>query len=238
MTTSIKTNIRFQLGIIFSCAAFFLIASDSRAADSSAQPVDLTGKYPVPISVLTNGNWLALKTMPVGHQIFHHVPLEIGGEIHLWGEGKGTNHYSSYPEKVSDIAVNRKFEALYVYHGSYYKSPDGTPVFKVVLRYEDGSSATNTLSFGADILDWMVSPNEAPLRTPYATNSEIAWVGGQFSDTQKNRLRFCLTALNNPHPDRTVSTIDLISCKTRTIPFVLAMTTGPAGLLNDNAAKH
>jgi hypothetical protein len=108
----------------------------------------------------------------------------------------------------------------------------------VVLRYEDGSSATNTLSFGADILDWMVSANEAPLRTPYATNSEVAWDGGQFSETQKNRLRFCLTALNNPYPDRLVATVDLISCKTRTIPFVLAMTTGPAGLMTDNAARR
>lgn len=214
------------------------LTGNSRAADNSAQPVDLTSKYPVPIYVLTNGNWLALKTMPVGHQVFRHVPLEIGGEIHLWGEGKGTNHMSSYPEKVSDIAVNRKFEALYVYHGSYYKSPDGTPVFQVVLRYEDGSTATNTLSFGADILDWMVSGHEEPLRSPYSTNSEIAWVGGRFSETQDNRLRFCLTALNNPHPDRQVATVDLISCKTRTIPFVLAMTTGPAGLLNNNAAKH
>jgi hypothetical protein len=77
----------------------------------------------------------------------------------------------------------------------------------------------------------MVSGKEEPLRTPYATNSMLAWVGGRFSETQDNRLRFCMTALDNPHPDRTVSTMDLISCKSKTVPFILALTTGPAGLM-------
>jgi hypothetical protein len=34
-----------------------------------------------------------------------------------------------------------------------------------------------------------------------------------------------------------VSRIDLISCKTATVPIILAMTTGPAGLMQDNAAN-
>ena len=33
--------------------------------------------------------------------------------------------------------VNRQFETLYICHGSYYKSPDETPVVLVVLRYAD-----------------------------------------------------------------------------------------------------
>jgi hypothetical protein len=89
---------------------------------------------------------------------------------------------------------------------------------------------TNTLCFGDDFLDWKVSPNEAPLRTPSSNNSMLAWMGGEFSPTQKTRLRYCLTALDNPHPDRVVAAIDLISCKTRTVPFILGMTTGPSGL--------
>lgn len=236
-----KTNIRFWLCISIVCTALFFIASNSRSAEpatGAAKPVDLTGKYPVPLEKLTNANWLALKTIPVGHQVFRNVPFEIGGEIHLWGFGRATNNTSYYPECVPDIAVGRKFETLYVYHGSYYKSPDGTPVCWVVMRYADGSSATNTLSFGADILDWMVGGSEAPLRTPYATNSMLAWVGGKFSETQDNRLRFCMTALNNPHPDRIVSTIDLISCKTKTVPIILAMTTGPAGLMSVSSSRH
>lgn len=224
-----KNSVAIALGAALWCAAEISPAADVSA--KAAQPVDLAGKYDVPLGAMTNSNWLALKTIPVGHQVFRNVPFDIGGELHLWGYGRDTNHTSSYPERVPDIAVNRQFEALYVYHGSYYKTPEGTPVCQVVLRYADGTSATNTLSFGADILDWMVGGNEQPLRTPYATNSMMAWVGGRFSEKQDNRLRFCMTALNNPHPDRTVATIDLISCKTMTVPIILAMTTGPAGLM-------
>jgi hypothetical protein len=125
--------------------------------------------------------------------------------------------------------VNRQFETLYVYHCAHFKMPEGTPVCHVVFRYENGSSATNELCYGTDMLDWLVSGNEAPLRTPSGPNSMLAWIGGQYSEKEKNRLRFCLTTLANPHPDQTVSTIDLISCKTKVVPIILAMTTGPSG---------
>jgi hypothetical protein len=208
----------------------------SKAAESSqyaTQPVDLTGKYLYPLSTLTNANYFAAyawKTVPTGYQVVRNVPFEIGGQIRLWGEGRNDGYATSFPKEIPDIAVNRKFEAIYVYHGSGFKSPDGTPVWNLVLRYADGTSATNTLRFGADVLDWMVGGNEEPLRTPYATNSMIAWVGGRYSEKQNNRLRFCLTAFNNPHPDRLVATIDLISCNSKTAASILAITTGPANL--------
>jgi hypothetical protein len=212
---------------------FFAVASQCGRA---AEPIDLTGKYSVTLASMTNSTWLAWKTTPVGHQVFHGVPFEIGGLVYLWGEGKSTNHSSPYPERVGGIAVNRKFETLYVCHGSYYKSPDELPVVLVVLRYADGAAATNTLRYGDDIIDWKVSRNESPLRTPAAANSSLAWVGGVFSATDNSRLRYCLTALANPHPDREVATVDLISCKTRTVPFIFAMTTGPAGLVSTGSA--
>lgn len=228
------------LAVLLGLAAGWPPGGTGRAADAgpgAAQPVDLTGQYAATLASMTNANWLAWKTMPVGRQVFHHVPFDIGGEIYLWGEGRATNHSSLYPEKVS-IAVGREFQTLYVLHGSYYKTPDDTPVFRVVFRYGDGTAATNTLRFGADVLDWMVSAHEEPMRTPYAAGSSLAWVGGQFSETQKNRLRYCMTAVENPQPGRTVAAVDLVSCKTRTIPFILALTTGPAGLMADGAAKR
>jgi hypothetical protein len=197
----------------------------------AAQPVDLTGRFNFPLSVTTNYNFLAWKTIPAGHQVFHGIPFEINGEIRLWGTGRSTNNFSPNPERAADIPVNRQFETLYVYHCAHFKMPDGTPVCKIVFRYDNGSSATNSLCFGDDMLDWLVSGNEAPMHTPSGADSTIAWVGGQYSDTQKNQLRFCMTAIKNPHPTQTVSTIDLISCKTKVVPIIMAMTTGPAGLM-------
>lgn len=204
-----------------------LVADNSRAAE----PVDLTGKYVVTLASMTNSSWLALKTVPVGHQVFRKVPFEIGGIVHLWGYGRNTNQTSSYPEKVSDIAVNRTFATLYVLHGVYYETSDDTPAVRVAFRYTDGSAATNVLRCGADMISWPISKQEAPLKSPYSTNSEIAWMGGVFSKADDNRLRYCMTALANPHPDRLVATVDLISCKTRTIPYIFALTTGQASLM-------
>lgn len=234
MNSSIQTSLLARAVIVTALLSLALFFSNGSclAADTStstAQPLDLTAQYNAPASVLTNINsFPAWKTAAFGHQVFHGVPFQIGGALHLWGTGSGTS--SPYPEGVSNIVVNRKFPTLYICHGSYYKTPDDTPVFKVILRYDDASSQTNTLCFGDDILDWKVSGKEAPLRTPSGTNSMLAWIGGEFSPQEKSRLRYCLTILDNPHPDRLVATIDLLSCKTRTVPFILGMTTGPSGL--------
>lgn len=224
-------------GTAFAAVILCLLAGGGRAAEL-AQPVDLSGKYNFPIQTLTNYNFLAWKTMPAGRQVFHHVPFDIGGEIRLWGEGRNPNHSSPNPETAADIAVSRQFETLYVYHCAHFKMPGGTPVCKVVFRYADGSAATNALRYGADMLDWLASTHEEPMLTPYATNSMLAWVGGQYSETNQTRLRFCMTALPNPHPGRTVATVDLVSTKTKVVPIILALTTGPAGLMTDNSPKH
>ena len=208
------------------------IALAEDATSSSAQAMDLTPVYSSTANTLTNmTNFVAWKSCLFGHQVFHGVPFQIGGLIYLWGNGPSGKGSSGNPEIVPGIAVNRKFQSLYLCHGSYYKSPDDTPVVKVVFHYDDGSSFTNTMLFGDDILDWKVSGHEAPLRTPSGTNSSLAWIGGEFSPKEKTPLRYCMTALDNPHPDQLVATIDLISCKTRTVPFILGMTTGPAGLI-------
>jgi hypothetical protein len=220
--------------VVSGLAAMVCLAGISRAADAGkpAEPLDLTDKYTAPVSTLTNQpGFPAWQTAAVGRQVFHQVPFQIGGVVYLWGEGRSTNHTSPHPQLVPGIAVNRKFQTLYVCHGSYYKSPEATPVCALVFHFEDSSSVTNTLRYGEDILDWKVSRNEAPLLTPYGTNSMLAWMGGCFSPTEKQPLRYCMTALENPQPDRLVTAIDLYSCKSRTIPFILAMTTGRSGLM-------
>ena len=105
------------------------------------------------------------------------------------------------------------------------------PMCQVVLRYENGSSATNTLRYGTDMLDYEVNLREQPLQAPSGTNSMIAWVGGRFSETDKRPMRFCMTEFSNPHPDWTVATIDVIAGKTKAGPIIMAMTAGNAGLM-------
>jgi hypothetical protein len=132
-------------------------------------PLDLTTNYTTPASYFDQiTQFPAWQTVPRGHQVFDGVPLNIGGMMCLWGEGNATKLHIIFPESITGIVVKQKFEALYVYHGSFFQSPAGTPVCAVVFRYEDGSSATNLMLYGKDIIDWVANNDGQPVIGPRA----------------------------------------------------------------------
>jgi RNA polymerase sigma factor (sigma-70 family) len=208
------------------------LASGKRMmAEHIAEPIDLTPNYTTPASYFDQiTQFPAWKTVPRGFHVFNNLPLNIDGMICLWGEGNSTKHNLNFPEQIQDIKVGRKFQTLYVYHGAFFQCPEGTPVCKVVFRYEDNSSVTNALLYGTDILDWVA--NEQAI-SPTGTNSLLAWIGGASSPTSKTPMRFCTTAIANSQPDRVVTSIDLYSCKSRATTCILAMTTGQSGLMKN-----
>ena len=207
------------------------VETHATVAPDLAAPLDLSTNYTTPLSRFDHiTQFPAWKTVPRGQQVFAGVPLDIEGMICLWGEGNTTKLKIVFPEARLDIPINRKFETLYVYHGSFFTSPDGTPVCAVVFRYVDGSSATNRMLYGTDMLDWVANAGE-PVIGPTGPHSKLAWVGGSFSTTQKKPLRLCLTAIENPQPSLEVKNIDLYSLKSRTAPCIMAMTPGKSGLL-------
>jgi len=200
-------------------------------ARHEAVPLNLTTNYTTPVSYFDQiTQFPAWKTVPRGPQVFAGVPLDIEGMICLWGEGNATKLKIVFPEARLGIPLYQKFDTLYVYHGAFFKSPNGTPVCAVVFRYEDGSSVTNLLRYGEDIIDWVANSGQ-PVIGPTGPHSKLAWVGGSFSTTQKKPLRLCLTAIENPQPALAVQTVDLYSCKSWTAPCIMAMTPGKAGLL-------
>jgi RNA polymerase sigma factor (sigma-70 family) len=229
LATSTTTLVLFRHEI----QARLVLASGMRAvANHIAVPIDLTAHYGMPASDFARQTaFPAWQTVPRGFQVFDHVPLQIDGAISLWGAGD-TKAGIVFPEQVRGIQVNRKFETLYVYHGAFYMSPMGTPVCEVVFHYEDGSSATNQLIYGSDILNWRVnSDRTAKGIGPTSPKSKLAWVGGTAIPKKHSPLRFCLTAIENPQPALEVTSIDLYSCKANTAATIMAMTTGRAGMM-------
>jgi hypothetical protein len=201
-------------------------------ASHKAAPVDMTPNYTTPASYFDQiTSYPAWGTVPTGFQVFDNVPLQIDGMICLWGAGNANKLKIIFPEQILGIAVNQKFETLYVYHGAFFMSPDNTPVCEVVFRYADGSSTTNQLLYGADILDWVSKNKGKTTIGPTGSRSKLAWVGGTFTPGQKKPLRFCLTAIANPQPATEVASIDLYSCKSQTAACILAMTPGKSGLM-------
>jgi hypothetical protein len=204
-------------------ANWMMVSRGERAvANHIATPIDLTASY-----ATQNQGW----DIPWDFQVFDGVPLQIDGSMYLWGEGNSKSGVD-FAEEITGIAVNQKFDTLYVYHATFYSAPNGTPVYELVFRYEDGSSVTNQLLYGSDLLDFNSGvKGNRPVKGPTGRNSRLAWVGGSFTDDGKQPLRFCLTAIKNPQANTKVASIDLYSCKSRAAGFILAMTAGPSGLM-------
>ena len=214
-------------GILFlqrhAIADRMMFARGERAvANHIATPIDLTASY-----ATQDQGW----DIPWGFQVFNGVPLQIDGSMYLWGSGNSKAGVD-FAEEILGIAVNKKFQTLYIYHATFFSAPKNAPVYDMVFRYEDGSSVTNQLLYGTDTLDFNSgSKGGKPVTGPTGANSRLAWVGGSFTDNGKSPLRFCLTAIKNPQPNLEVTTIDLYSCKSRAAAVILAMTTGESGLM-------
>lgn len=199
-------------------------------AQNLAAPLDMTEHLQTPASYFKQiKQFPAWQFVPTGPQTFDGVPLQIDGMICLWGEGNDKMGLK-FPEAWTGIPMNQKFETLYVYHAAFFSSPNGTPVYDIVFRYEDGSSATNQILYGDDVLDWYANSGKRVIG-PTAARSKLAWHGEADLGAKKQPLRFCLTAVENPFPATTVTAIDLYSCKSRTAACIHALTPGKAGLM-------
>ena len=199
-------------------------------ANHSAEVLDLTSYYSTPASYFDKIDaFPAWKVVPRGFQTFAGVPLNIDGMICLWGGGNAKMGLN-FPEKLTGIAVNRKFQTLYIYHATFFAAGNKVPVYNVVFNYEDGYSVTNAVCYGSDVLDWFGNHGKT-VKEPTGPNSRLAWQGMLDPARLKQPLRFCLTAVANPEPQTPVASIDLYSCKTMSAACILAMTTGKPDLM-------
>lgn len=229
--TKLRTGFAVTIGILLlgGSATALLLASKTPPPAPAAIPLNLTNHLTTPSRYFAPmSNFPAWTTVPLGRHTFDGVPLQIDGLMCLWGGGNAAKLKVIFPEAITNIVVGQKFETLYLYHACFFKSPEGTPVCDVVFRYTNGSSVTNQMLYGDDLLDWLGDRN-----IPEVTgqNSSLAWEGGQFSPANPAKLRLYLTGINNPQPSLTVDSIDLYSCKSYTAPCIMAMTIGKAGLM-------
>ncbi|MCI0361305.1 MAG: hypothetical protein L0211_22715 [Planctomycetaceae bacterium] len=174
--------------------------------------------------------------VPRGSQNFAGVPVDIQGATMLWGQ-RNADAGLAYPEQITGIGCQQKFETLYILHATFYEAAAGQPAFDVVLNYQGGEKQTDTILCGEDSRDWYINnPYEKDLG-PSSKRSTLAWTGKGKAGDREQAIRFCLTAIENKQPDRPVATIDLVSSKQQTAGCILAITVGKAGLLKPHLEK-
>jgi hypothetical protein len=170
-----------------------------------------------------------LSNVPGGEQTFGGIKFTVGdGIIHL-----GSNIVDRHPDKVTGIKVNAKCSKLHVLHATCFGGgpnkpgnplhvSDGTTIGQYMVHYSDGSGEGIPIVYGEDVRDWFYVEDE--LKT---TRGKIVWNGENDRAAMLDaKIRLYLLSWENPHPDKTIVTIDYIGKKDETpaAPFCVAMT--------------
>ncbi len=205
------------------------VKESPKESTAEAVPLDLAKFVHIKASVFDKITQFPWPGVPRGSQKFAGVPLEISGAVLLWGE-RNANAGQKYPEHIKDIPIQRPFETLYVCHAAFFEGVSGVPLCEIVLHYDDATTASDKIVCGEDARDWFANRSE-PNLGPTGTRSVLAWDGDAQYGTRTQAIRFCLTGVANPHPDKTVTAIDLVSPKTKSAACIIGITTGPSTLM-------
>ena len=121
------------------------------------------------------------------------------------------------PPEIS-LKLQGKGKRLHLLHGTMFADKDGVPVAKVVFHYTDGTEEGVRIGYGVHVRDWITPRLE---KTPdlYDPNSQVAW-----ADTDERRgtaSRLFQTPIENPKPEQTIASIEVVSMFSRAAPFIL-----------------
>jgi hypothetical protein len=140
-----------------------------------------------------------------------------------------TGERVALPRKVAGIPVGQELARLYFLHGAHYRAARGTPIGAYVVHYADGSAVAIPIRYGLDIGDWWAYPGMATAEAP------VAWTGTnpaatRFGAAQGRRIgiQLFMQTWNNPHPDRTIESLDVVAVPPSrsqdvTAPFLVAV---------------
>ena len=199
-----------------------LVRGDERAkADSRFVPVDLQAQanHRLDRDFHTHGN--NLRVLPRGKQQFGQVEFLIGDKF-IFLAGKRA---PQFPESAEGIPVNTQITRLHFLQGGGWGTPipDGTPVGKYVVHYDDMTLTQVPIVYGKDLRDWWSFDDSPP------TSATVAWtcVNHASRDFQGQRLKIRLFRMmwENPRPEKRVTSFDFVSFNdTICSPFLIAVT--------------
>jgi hypothetical protein len=172
-----------------------------------------------------------LSEVPSGRSIFAGVPFEVSGSIQLMG-GWMEHYHKTFPDEAKDIRIDRACVKFHLLHGNGYIGPTnfGTVVAKLVVHYVDGSSRDLDLVAGDNAFDWwapLMKTGLNPRWIQIAAGTERAWTGSNpYIRKWQPELSIVLyrTTFENPQPAVKVASVDYVSTKTITCPFLVGLT--------------
>ncbi len=156
-----------------------------------------------------------LRHLSPGTQSFFDIPFDIidpktnNDKSCLVLKGKDRSYF---PLKIETIAVNRKANLLFFLHTAAYCLPAGS-VGKYIIHFSDDTQSEINLQAGVEIDDWW-APGEL-------SGAEVAW--SEKHPLTAQNVGFYIFQWNNPHPNKTIRSIDFVSNNTA-VPVLLGIT--------------
>jgi tetratricopeptide (TPR) repeat protein len=199
-----------------------------REATVPRELIDLTRHYNVALTEtwvsanVSSGNDLA--QLPQGRQRFGSVEFDVRGLLVLGGAGRPLPR--AFPNEIKGISVGLRCHRLqFLQAAAWPADPPGTTVGRYVVRYAEGQSTELELKLGENTSDWQFKPNTS---AAIPKNAIRAWTGDNPRARQNGaRLQLFVVTLENPWPDRVIETIDFVSTRRQTMPFLVAITAEP-----------
>lgn len=163
------------------------------------------------------GNDLAL--LPSGLQAFGEDWFSVGRKmVHVAGQNT-----PELPPRVDGIIVGSRVKTLHFLHATQQAVENGTEIAAYQVNYGDGTHERIPIRYGVHIANWWDFGRKPEL----PTKASLAWSGRNKTmelNSPKWRIRLFDMSWPNPHPEKIVQTIDIISAGTLCDPFVVAIT--------------
>jgi hypothetical protein len=126
------------------------------------------------------------------------------------------------PRAVKGIKVQAQGNRLHILHATQWAVAPGTLIGAYLIHYADGSSERIPIVYGRNLVNWWIFPS----RKDEPTGARVVWTGSSNS-TDLNpgiKIRLFATTWTNPHPEKEVATLDMLSAGTECDPFLVAVT--------------
>jgi hypothetical protein len=159
-----------------------------------------------------------LSRLPRGIHKLGETYFRIGEEmVHVQGRMR-----SDLPQSVEGIAVGARGRVLHFLHAAQYAAEPGEMIGAYVVHYADGTSEQIPLVCGRHLVDWWAWDRSSS----EPTEAKVAWTGSNDNTELNKGLKIRLFDLTwtNPHPEKEIAALDVLSAGKQPDPFLVAVT--------------
>ena len=180
--------------------------------------VDLTPLGNDPLTDGPGGGGNDLNRLPRGVRKLGDSYFRIGETmVHAQGQ-MGPD----LPRAVKGIKVQAQGNRLHILHAAQNVETPGKIIGAYLVHYTDGSNERIPIVYGRNIVNWwsFQSAKEEP------TEARVAWTGSSDTTDQNPGIKIRLFGFTwtNPHPEKEVAALDILSAATQCDPFLVAVT--------------